>query len=147
MKNAVLVIMLLFGITAMAQRGERNPESSMKDLTPEQVATLQTKRMTLALDLTQAQQTKIQAVNLTNAKMRKSQMETRKDKKDKGELQRPTREERYARLNELLDYKIAQRAEMKKILSEEQFEKWTKMEARKDMHRKGKMLHKREARR
>lgn len=99
----------------------------MKDLSPEQVATLQTKRMTLALDLTQDQQTKIQAINLEQAKERKARMEERKAAREKGEAKKPTAEERYAMENERLDKMIALKTEMKEILSEEQYQKWQKM--------------------
>lgn len=147
MKNAALVFMLLIGMTVMAQRGEGHHRDAMKDLTPEQAATLQTKRMTLALDLSQAQQSKIQALNLANAELRKSNMEERKSKNENGEVKKPTTEERYAMQNQRLDHQIAQKAEIKNILSEEQFEKWTKLKAKKSHHRRGKMHNKREARR
>lgn len=127
MKNVALVVMLLVGMTAMAQKGKDNRRGAMKDLTPEQVATLQTKQMTLALDLSQAQQSKIQAMNLENAKLRKTKMEERKAARKEGDAKRPTSEERYAMKNEMLDHQIAQKAAMKKILSEDQFEKWSKM--------------------
>ncbi|SDM64748.1 DUF4890 domain-containing protein [Kriegella aquimaris] len=137
MKNVALVVLLLVGMTAMAQKGKGNHRGAMKDLTPEQVATLQTKQMTLALDLSQAQQSKIQAVNLENAELRKTKMEERKAAKKEGDAKRPTSEERYAMKSEMLDHQIAQKAEMKKILSEDQFEKWTKMKHSKRNHHRG----------
>lgn len=137
MKNVALVVMLLVGMTTMAQKGKGDHRGAMKDLTPEQVATLQTKQMTLVLDLSEAQQSKIQAVNLANAELRKAKMEERKAAKKEGDAKKPTSEERYAMKNEMLDQQIALKAEMKKILSEDQFEKWTKMKRGKRKHHRG----------
>jgi hypothetical protein len=109
----------------------------MKDLTPEQMATLQTKKMTLALDLTEAQQAQVKALHLENAKMRKTKMEERKAQKEEGEAKKPTSEERYAMTNARLDHQIAQKAELKSILSDEQYAQWEKMDHRKGKHRKG----------
>ncbi len=137
MKKVLLIVTLLVGFTAMAQRGPHGSDRGTKDLTPEQMATLQTKKMTLALDLTEAQQEKVKALHLENAKMRKAKMEERKAQKEDGE-KKPTAEERYARSNDRLDHQIAHKAEMKNILSSEQYEKWQKMQHRSGKHRKGK---------
>ncbi|SHJ94603.1 Spy/CpxP family protein refolding chaperone [Pseudozobellia thermophila] len=145
MKKVFVIVLCMVGLTAMAQKGERG-NRGMKDLSPEQVATLQTKKMTLALDLTQEQQAKIQAINLEQAKERKAKMEERKAAREKGEAKKPTAEERYAMQNERLDKMIAHKAEMKKILSEEQYQKWQKMahnRKKKDGDRRGKERHSR----
>ncbi len=141
MKKVVLAAMLLIGFTAMAQPSssrERGARTGMQDMTPEQMATLQTKKMTLALDLTERQQEQIKAIQLENAKLRKTKMEERKAQKETGEAKKPTSEERYALSNSRLDRQIAQKAEMKKILSDTQYEKWEKMQHRKGRHGKGK---------
>ena len=141
MKKVVLAAMLLIGFTAMAQPSssrERGARNGMQDLTPEQMATLQTKKMTLALDLSDGQQEQIKAIELKNAKMRKAKMEERKAQKEAGDSKKPTSEERYAMSNARLDSQIAQMAEMKKILSETQYEKWEKMQQHKGRHGKGK---------
>lgn len=140
MKKVIVLLLCMVGLTAMAQKGENGYRGGKKDLTPEQMATLQTKKMTLALDLTQEQQTTIQAMNLEKAKMRKAKMETRKAAKERVEAKKPTAEERYAMQNKRLDQMIAHKAEMKNILSEEQYERWEKMAHRKGIHgkRKGK---------
>ncbi|WP_175455377.1 hypothetical protein [Pricia antarctica] len=106
-------------------------------MTPDQTATLRTKKMTLALDLTEVQQKQIQTLNLENAKTRESSMEKRKSIKENGESKKPTPEERYAMKNERLDRMIAQKAEMKDILSTEQYGKWEKMVQRRGKHRNG----------
>ncbi|MRI02560.1 hypothetical protein GH721_18605 [Kriegella sp. EG-1] len=128
MKKAIIVMMLLVGVTTIAQeRKERPNRGNMKDLTAEQIATLQTKKMTLALDLSSKQQTQIQAINLEQATIRKAKMTERKEARENGERKKPTSEERYAMQNERLDAQIALKSEMKSILSDEQYNKWEKM--------------------
>lgn len=140
MKKVIVILLFMVGLTAMAQKGENRHHDEMKNLTPEQTATLQTKKMTLALDLTQGQQTKIQGINLEKAKARKTKMEERKTAKESGEAKKPNSEERYAMQNARLDQMIAQKGEMKGILSADQYEKWGKMAHHKGKHgkRKGK---------
>jgi len=122
------------GNNTMAQREHHEGGHRMNDMTPEQMATLKTKKMTLALDLTEAQQTKIKALQLEDAKMRKTKMEEHRAQKEAGEAKKPTSEERYAMTNAHLDHQIAQKAEMKKILSDEQYSKWEKMQHRRGRH-------------
>lgn len=136
MKRAIVAMVLLISVAGMAQRGERGGQ----DLTAEQIATLHTKKMTLALDLSADQQAQIQALNLENAKMKLAKKEERKVAKDDGQRKKPTAEERFAMQNQRLDAQIPQKAEMKKILSAEQYSKWEKMAHHKGRHgkRKGK---------
>lgn len=141
MKKAVMALMLLAGLTAVAQKGERTHRDgyrSMKDWTPEQVATLKTKKMTLALDLTTSQQDQVNVLHLENAKLRQAKMEERKAQKEAGESKKLTSDERYALANARLDRQIAQKAEMKKILTEAQYEKWQKIMYQGRKHREGK---------
>ena len=123
MKRAILIVMCFMGLSAIAQRGENSHRDTFKDLTPEQMATLQTKRMTLALDLDEKQQSKIKAINLEQAQSRKAKMEERKAARESGESKKPTAEERFAMQNERLDKMIAHKAEMKSILSDEQYQR------------------------
>lgn len=128
MKKTLVLVMLLAGATVMAQEGRKNHQrEAMKDLTPEQIATLHTKKMTLALDLSDTQQKQVQALNLENAKLRKAKMEERKARKESGDSKKPTSEERYELQLERLDNQIAHKAEIKAILSPEQYEKWEKL--------------------
>ncbi|WP_276165500.1 hypothetical protein [Zobellia alginiliquefaciens] len=130
MKKILVALVCMVGLTAMAQREKGHGRDQMKDLTAEQMATLQTKKMTLALDLTSGQQQKIKAIHLEEAKERKAKHEERKAQKEEGERKKPTSEERYAMQNARLDKMIAFKAEMKEILSAEQYEKWEKMHKR-----------------
>lgn len=143
MKKLVLIAIALVTINATAQehrkelrskehkmeneRGDR--KEMLKDLTPEEVATLQTKKMTLHLDLTSAQQTKIQALNLEQAKLRKEKMEAR-EKMIENKDSRPSKEDRFKMMNEKLDNQIAVKQKLKSILTTEQFEKWEQTQGR-----------------
>ncbi len=138
MKKVILLVALLAGFTAMAQKGERGNKGDFKNMSAEQMATLQTKKMTLDLDLTVAQQSKIKAFNLENAKTRKSKMEERQAQKDTSERPKLTSDEQYAKRTERLDAAIAHKSELKKILSTEQFEKWERHHKKRGEHRKGK---------
>lgn len=130
MKKIVMAILVMAAISVTAQdHNKKGKRGDMKDLTPEQVATLQTKKMTLALDLNESQQSKIKSILTEDAKARKSKMEAFKEESKKV----MTTDEKYTRQNERLDHQIARKKEMKSILTPEQFEKYEKMSHRKDM--------------
>ncbi|MFX0558545.1 hypothetical protein ACOCEA_17215 [Maribacter sp. CXY002] len=136
-KIMIMAALVLACGLAMAQRPEGKDHKRMQDMTPEQVATLHTKKMTLALDLTEAQQTKMKSLLASQAEKRKAKMEEFKAKKENGE--QPTADEKFAMQNERLDAQIAHKAEMKKILNDEQYAKWEKMQHHRGKHGKGKM--------
>lgn len=145
MKKFIMIAVLLTGMTAMAQRHDmQEGRKSMKDLSPEQIATLQTKRMTLALDLTDAQQAKMKTLFTKEAEERKAKMEERKTKRENDE--KLTADEKYAMENERLDKQIAYKKAIKSILSDEQYAKWEKMHKKRDKDGKGKKRQGREAR-
>lgn len=133
MNKLIVILALCLGTTGIAQ--EKSGRRAMRDLTPEQMATLQTKKMVLALDLTEGQQNKMKAIFLENATVRKVKMEERKAAKEEGESKKPTSEERYAMADARLDAKIAQKGKIKEILSDEQYSKWEKMNHGKRKHR------------
>jgi len=138
MKKVILLVALMVGFTAMAQKGERGHKGDFKNMSAEQMAALQTKKMTLDLDLTEAQQKKIQALNLENAKKHKAKMEERKALKEADVRPVRTSDEHYAIRAERLDAAIAHKSELKKILSNEQFEQWEMYHKKRGDHRKGK---------
>jgi hypothetical protein len=140
MKKLIVLVVLMAGISAMAQKPERERgnRGAMGDMTPEQIATLQTKKMTLALDLTDAQQEQIQRLNLENATARAAKMEEMKAKKESGEAKKLTSEERYAMQTARLDHQIVQKEKMKEILNTEQYGKWEKMKKHREGQRRGK---------
>ena len=145
MKKIVLIAIAFIGLQAMAQqerkqganRGERSEK--MMNLSAEEMATLQTKKMTLHLDLNESQQTKIQKINLENATQRKAIMEERLANKESGEFKKPTDEERLKMMNAKLDHKIAMKAKMKDILDNDQYAKWEKAQSRNGKKKKADM--------
>ena len=142
MKKLILIAIAFIGLQATAQQqrkqdpqnGERGEK--MMNLSAVEIATLQTKKMTLALDLNASQQKEIQQINLENATMRKAHMDERKAKREVGTAEKPSKEERLKMMNAMLDHKIEMKAKMKTILNKEQYAKWEKAQARMDNNRK-----------
>ncbi|MGY0393161.1 hypothetical protein ACW5R3_11470 [Bizionia sp. KMM 8389] len=133
MKKLILIALALVTIQMSAQdkkrmhdKGDRSEQMSKH--TPEEIAELQTKKLTLSLDLTEEQQAQVLALNTKNAKERQAKMDARKEKQENEEAKKPTDEERLAMKNEMLDKQIATKQEMKKILNDEQYKKWEEIE-------------------
>jgi hypothetical protein len=132
MKNIVLIAIAFLTLNVTAQRpdGEhrkhdrKERRDKFKDFTAEEIATLHTKKMTLDLDLSEAQQNKIYKLNFETAKDRKAKMQAREAQKKEGKKQELSKDERYKLANERLDKQIAHKKALKDILSKEQFEKW-----------------------
>lgn len=146
--RTVLVIALMSSAMVVAQHknGKRSPKAQyLQELTTEQLATLKTKKMTLALDLSAKQQEAIFEFNKSEAEFRKAKIAGRKSQKETGERTRPTADERFAMENARLDHRIAQQQELKKILNDEQFDQWKKMQLYK--HARGKKSRQKEGRR
>lgn len=139
MKKLFLIALALVTIQVSAQnkkqgdkKGDRmENRQGMKDFTPEEMAQLQTKKMTLDLDLTASQQKKIEKLNLEKATDRKAKMEARQAKMKAGKGEKPSKEERLAMMNERLDKQMETKKKMKQILNDDQFEKWEKTMSRK----------------
>ena len=139
MKKVLVTTVLLIGLMGYSQRGGHfdSELGGMKDMSPEQIAILKTKKMTLALDLSAAQQKEIQKLNLENAKERQALMLERKSVKEEEGRTRPDADERFEFQKDKLDRMIAQKGKIKQILSEEQFQKWERMHHHRRNHRKG----------
>ena len=138
MKKLIVLAIAICAVQITTAQGPRNGNKAMQNLSAEEMATLQTKKMTLALDLTASQQDEIYQINLENAKMRKARMEERKAKRESGENMKPSEKERVEMANKMLDHKIAMKAKMKKILNEEQYNKWETSMANRGDKAKGK---------
>jgi hypothetical protein len=130
MKNLILIAIAIFTLqTVTAQRpewtknkGEQHGSMSfMQDLSANQMATLQTKRMTFQLDLSKEQIAQVGLVNLSFAKIRKSKIEEFQNKKQQG---KPSADKRYKMMSARLDNRIAYKKELATILSKAQIEKW-----------------------
>ncbi len=101
--------------------------------------------MTLDLDLNDKQQKDVKA--LLTAQHKKMEEAKAKRQAAKTENKKPTSEERYAMKSKMLDEQIAFKADMKKILTEKQMEKWEEQKAERRenrMERKRMMHHKSE---
>ena len=136
MKKLVLAVLLMAGLSSMAQEREmKGNRGGLHDLSPEQIATLQTKKMALSLDLNESQQVKMKSILLEDAKSRKANMEEHKARKEEGKF--PTPDERFAMLNERLDRQLKRKEKMQSLLTAEQYVKWEKAHMKRGMHRRG----------
>lgn len=150
MKKLFLIALAFVTLQVSAQHMRDGHKKSdrmerINDYTPEQIAELQTKKMTLHLDLNEAQQQKIMALNLENAQERKERMVARKQQKE-NKSQEISKEDRLKMKNAMLDKQINMKKKMKAILDEKQYAKWEEMKSKryekgrayqkKQMHRK-----------
>lgn len=118
MKKLLIAIVMLGALTSFAQERKTDQDK----LTPEQRVELQVKKMTLDLDLNDKQQKDIKKLLTEQAKKREEGKAKREAMKKVGT--KPTSEERFAMKSKMMDEQIAFKAEIKKILSEKQMEKW-----------------------
>ena len=131
MKKILIAVVALLALQVSAQEHKKkksdNKERAMKrmNLSAEEMATLQTKKMILHLDLNESQQSEVYSLNLKSA-------EARKDKKE----EKPSKEERLKMANTKLDYQIATKRKMKEILNESQYAKWEKTQVKRSQKTK-----------
>ncbi len=129
MKNLVLIAFALVAFTVSAQpgnpqrKGKKDLAEKTKDWTPEQKAELATKKMTLDLNLTEAQQQKIYPIHL---EMMKDRVKRKANKEKKSDL---SSTELFDLQNARLEKKIKTKKQFKDILTTEQFESWEKKHA------------------
>jgi len=144
MRKLALIVMIFVAMQITAQESKKENQKverkerhqKFKDFTSQQVAELQTKEMTLKLDLTEAQQRNIEKIHLANAIERKAKREDLKLKREKNNGEKLSKDERFNLMNERLEKQISNKKEMKAILSKEQFEKFERGMSHK--RRKGK---------
>ncbi len=129
-------IAILFSLTINAQQNREN-DRKRTQMTSEQSATLQSKKMALHLDLNKNQQAAVYELMKKNADERKIKREEFREKRQKGDAL--TNDERFQNQNDRLENQLEQKAAMKDILSEEQFEKWEKVNRTKNRNAKKKM--------
>ena len=131
---------LLLGISSFAQQQPQvkllGPKKhfnhhmeKMKEMSPEQEATLWTKKMTLELDLNEKQQVQMYALILEKAKA-KSQRFKNLPK------ERPTEGQIFEMEVDRLDQKIEMKKALKSILTKKQFERWELIEKKKSLETK-----------
>jgi hypothetical protein len=132
MKKILTLSLLLLTYGAMAQQRpyHRQSQKAFQELSPEQRATLQSKKMVLALDLDTRQQQQVESLLKKRFETREKMRAThRKAAADSSKSLTP--EARYGRMNAHLDREIAFQQEMKNILTESQFEDWKKRQGAK----------------
>jgi hypothetical protein len=124
MKKLILVAFLLVGLTSFAQ--EREGKSERKErLSPEQKEAFLLKRLTKELDLNADQQVKVKAVIATESKKRQELMDARKAKRESG--QKPTEQEKADMKKSLQTEQDAFDANLKGVLTSDQYTKWQKI--------------------
>jgi uncharacterized FlgJ-related protein len=142
MKNLIVVALLSLTISGFAQERRMNSRAERPALTVEQRTELQVKKLTLELDLTAEQQKEITKIvaNQQNkrAVVREEMVKQREENK------KIRAEKRFAVQSKMLDERIANRNELKKVLTPEQLEKWDNMPKGRD--KSGKNETKRKAR-
>lgn len=125
-KKLFVLALLIVGTTIIAQeRTRKHQGNKIEQFTPEQQNQLMLKKMTLELDLTEAQQKEMKAIiseKIAKKESYKAEMSAMKEKGVK-----PTNDERFAMQMKILDEQIATKKRMEKILNAKQFEKWTSL--------------------
>lgn len=141
MKKLILVVALVVGLTTFAQ-GKRGEGRGKDRPNPEEHVEKIVARMTSELSLDTKQQEQVKALLMDQAKTREAKRAALKSRRESGD--KPSDAEIAQMKKDRADEELAAKTQMKKILSEEQYKKWTeiKKEARKDM--KGKMKSRKE---
>lgn len=137
MKKLLLIALAIISIEGFAQqRTQRSQVNRVAPktmiLTPQESAELQTKRMTLHLDLNEFQQKEVYKLNLDNATKRAAAREANKAKRASGTMERPTKQDYLKSENAKLDNQIATKMKMNYILNSEQRAKWEKIQKEMD---------------
>ena len=133
MKKVILALVMLVGITTWAQEKEAIKSERVK-LTPEQRVDLQVKRMTKDLDLNEKQISEVRALITKENEKRAAK---RAEMKEKREMNARNRGEAKAFMEK---ERAAADAEMKKILTPEQYAKWDKLREERKASMREKMM-------
>jgi hypothetical protein len=118
-RSYLLLLALTLSLVTKAQEPHEN-----RNFSPEQAATLMTKKMTLALDLDTKQQQAVFELFKTQVLERQKTKETYRAQRATGK--KPSADDRYQWANKKLDKAIAHKKAMRKILDDKQFKKWEK---------------------
>lgn len=125
MKKFLTVLVLVVAVSFQTNAQERKRmQKGKQDLSAAQMATLNSKKMTLSLDLTTAQEKQVFKLLEKNAQDRINMREEHQKMRSNNET--PSEEDRYNAQVAQLDKQIALKSEMKKILNDTQYEKWSK---------------------
>jgi hypothetical protein len=136
MKKLFVLALLIVGTTIIAQeRNRKHQGNEMEQFTPEQKSQLMLKKLTLELDLNEAQQKDMSTVLADMNAKRAIHRDQMKAMKEKGV--KPTNDERFAMQMKMLDEQIATKKRVEKILNAKQFEKWTSLKEEHQGNRQG----------
>jgi Spy/CpxP family protein refolding chaperone len=120
MKNILVIAALLIAGTIAAQTGNNEGKDQRPNRSPEQVATLKSKKLTLALDLTDQQQKAVYELALQEA-------ESVKERPTREAAKNMSADQKMELQSQRLDKRIAAKREMNNILTPEQYAKWEVM--------------------
>lgn len=134
MKKLIVVALLSLTISGMAQDKKKSMNAERPEFTAQQQNELQVKKLTLELDLTAKQQKEISEI-VSKQQVKREAMRTEMKNK-RAENKKLTSDEKFVLKRNMLDEKIAQKEQMKKILTPEQLEKWEKMSKNNTMKKK-----------
>lgn len=137
MKKSILTfaVLICFVFTTTAQKKQQKHQKP--EFTIEQQTTLAVKKLTLALDLSESQQGKMQPLLKDMISSKQEMMNSRKA--NEGKRPELSSDEIYAKMIQKLDQQIAFQTKVKKVLSKEQYAKWHEAQAKKHESEKKKM--------
>ena len=137
MKKILLLSLLSIVCFNSFSQNKKQLGNKLKSFSAEQIATLQTKKLVLSLDLNLKQQNEIFNVFLEEVKFKKTkrgEINERKSNSKEG----LSSDEIFDMMNEKLDHQIALNNKMKTILNKEQFLVWQELKTRKNRGRRKK---------
>ncbi|TRX40039.1 Spy/CpxP family protein refolding chaperone [Flavobacterium restrictum] len=124
MKKVLIAALLLVGLNSFAQeRNDKPNRDEMEKLTPEQRNEKRLKKLTADLDLNTKQQEQVSKI-ITQQGLKREAMKAKRED-FKANQEKPSPEERADFKKQMMDEKTAMDAQMKAILTPEQFAKWT----------------------
>lgn len=139
MKKLLLTLALLTAGVATAQQDNSTQTNEKAALNPEKIAEMQSKRLTLALDLTDKQQKQVYDLTLQN-------MQSRKNKPNRKDLKTMTNAQKQDLRLQRMDAMIDHKREMRNILTDDQYDRWEKMTAERVANKKENLKNRRQRR-
>lgn len=142
MKNLIMILITFLSIQSFAQDHRSDlPEQrklKYKNMTSEDLAQIQSQKMTQNLELTETQQKEVYAVLLDRNKTREAKIKAYRNNKKKSKREDISKTERLKMKNERMTQQAEFNDEMKTILSPEQMTQWQENQAQRAQLRKKK---------
>lgn len=137
MKKILLLSLLSIVSFKSFSQNKKQLRTKLESFSVEQIATLQTKKMTLRLDLNLKQQNEIFNVLLEEVKFKKTKRAEINERKSNSK-EGLSSDEIFDMMNEKLDHQIALNNKMKTILNKDQFLVWQELKTREHRGRRKK---------